>query len=89
MIVELRCTLLHSIIRNIPFVQIKEEQLDCHVGVDSKNECDSTRNGDAVHSGDEDSNHRCEVIETKPVSLNSGHGAGGGGQEKTGCLRSW
>lgn len=54
--------------------------MDAVVG-ESKNECDSTRNGDAVNSGDEDSNHRCEVIETKPVSLGniSGGVAGGGG----------
>ena len=63
-------------------IQIKEEQLDHGVSLDSKNECDSTRNGDALNSGDEDSNHRCEVIETKPVSLNQS--GGGSGNDSSG-----
>ena len=54
-------------------------------GVDTKNECDSTRNGDTLHSGDEDSNHRCEIIETKPVSLNAGQ-SGDGNDSSAGSL---
>lgn len=53
-------------------VKVKEEQFEQQqTGIDSKNECDSTRNGDILNS-DDDSNHRCEVIETKPISLNPG-----------------
>ena len=67
--------------------QIKEEQLDQgQGGGDAKNECDSTRNGDALNSGDEDSNHRCEIIETKPVSLNAGQNNHDGNDSNSGSM---